>query len=124
MTLAIFGLIFVSVFLSVAAQILLKHGMSSTAVTSALGNSPAVDAIWAIATNVSVLAGLTAYGASAGVWLLVLSKLDVSKAYPFVGLGFVLTMLFAYVFLNEPITAMKLTGTILVFAGVVLISAS
>ena len=47
-----------------------------------------------------------------------------SKAYPFVGLGFVLTMLFAYFFLNEPMTAIKITGSLLIVARVVLISTS
>jgi multidrug transporter EmrE-like cation transporter len=70
------------------------------------------------------MSGLFAYVASAGVWLYVLSQLEVSKAYPFVGLGFVLTMLFAYLFLNEPITALKLTGTLLIVSGVVLVSLS
>jgi multidrug transporter EmrE-like cation transporter len=62
--------------------------------------------------------------ASVGFWLIVLSRLEVSKAYPFVGLGFILTMLFAYVFLNEPITAMKLVSTSFVFLGIILVSMS
>lgn len=115
--------IFVSVFLSVAAQILLKNGMSSKSVQSAFGTD-AFTVIFTALTNLYVLAGLTAYVASAGVWLVVLSKIDVSKAYPFVGLGFIGTMFFAYWFLNEPITQMKLVGTFFVILGVFLISRS
>ena len=113
--------ILISVSLSVVAQILLKNGMSSTNVQTALS----VDTITAgisIFTNISVVAGLFAYVSSAGIWLLVLSKVDVSKAYPFVGLGFIGTMMFAYWFLDEPLTINKLIGTTLVLAGVLLIT--
>jgi multidrug transporter EmrE-like cation transporter len=112
-----------SVLLSVSAQILLKHGMSDLGIGDAFqqGN---FRGLFYIFTHVSIMAGLSAYVASAGVWLYVLSKVDVSKAYPFVGLGFILTMIFAYMFLNEPLTLLKITGTVLIVAGVVLISSS
>lgn len=97
--------------------------MSHISATEGL-NHGVIPAVFTILSNLSVLAGLTAYVTSAAVWLIVLSKLDVSKAYPFVGLGFILTMLFAYFFLNEPLTYLKIIGTIFIFVGIVLISAS
>ncbi len=121
MSLLTLSLILISVSLSVVAQILLKHGMSNSAVQTAL-NSDAITAGITVLTNMSVITGLAAYVASAGIWLLVLSKIDVSKAYPFVGIGFIGTMLFAYWFLNEPLTATKVVGTLLVLAGVLLVS--
>lgn len=121
MTILTLSFIFISVFLSVVAQILLKYGMSSGTVQTAL-SADALTAGIAILTNISVVAGLAAYASSAGIWLLVLSKIDVSKAYPFVGIGFIGTMMFAYWFLNEPLTVTKVVGTLLVLAGVLLIS--
>lgn len=121
MTVFIFILIILSILLSVSAQILLKNGMSSQNVIQAL-NTGLVESVLSIITNLSVLLGLSAYVASVGFWLIVLSRMDVSKAYPFVGLGFILTMFFAYFFLNEPLTTFKLVGTMLVFVGVILIS--
>jgi len=118
-----FYLILASVSLSVFAQILLKHGMSSTQVQQSFGNG-VVESIITILTNPSVFSGLVAYVSSAGIWLVVLAKVDVSKAYPFVGLGFIGTMIFAYLFLNEPVTLMKFAGTLFVIAGVYLISMS
>lgn len=123
MTIFTFSLILISVILSVAAQILLKHGMSSPSVTQAL-QTDTIEGMISIATNISVILGLSAYVTSAGVWLIVLSKLDVSKAYPFVGLGFILTMFFAYFFLNEPLSSLKLVGTSFIFLGIVLVSMS
>jgi multidrug transporter EmrE-like cation transporter len=121
MTILTLSFILISVFLSVVAQILLKHGMSNSSVQAAL-NSDALNAGITILTNISVVAGLAAYVSSAGIWLLVLSKIDVSKAYPFVGIGFIGTMMFAYWFLNEPLTLNKVIGTLLVLAGILLIS--
>jgi multidrug transporter EmrE-like cation transporter len=121
MTTLTLSFILISVFLSVVAQILLKHGMSNGSVQAAL-NSDVLTAGITIFTNISVVAGLAAYVSSAGIWLLVLSKIDVSKAYPFVGIGFIGTMMFAYWFLNEPLTLTKVIGTLLVLAGVLLIS--
>ncbi len=115
------ALVLFSVFLSVMAQILLKMGMSSSSVQSALSGG-AVSAVSAILTNVSVMLGLATYFSSAVVWLLVLSKIDVSKAYPFVGLGFVGTMLFAYWFLGEPLTISKVAGTLIIVVGVYIVS--
>ena len=121
MSLLILSFILTSVFLSVVAQILLKHGMSNSNVQTAL-ELDALNAVITIFTNISVLGGLAAYVSSAGIWLLVLSKIDVSKAYPFVGIGFIGTMMFAHWFLNEPLTLTKVLGTSLVLLGVLLIS--
>ncbi|WP_375750158.1 EamA family transporter [Vibrio sp. HN007] len=116
-----YSLILASVSLSVAAQICLKQGMSSVTVQTAL-KADLQNAVFAILTSIPVLAGLFAYVSSAGIWLVVLSKIDVSKAYPFVGLGFIGTMLFAYWFLNEPLTADKMLGTLLIVVGIYYIS--
>ncbi|MGQ8364673.1 EamA family transporter [Glaciecola sp. 1036] len=117
------ALVFCSVFLSVVAQILLKHGMTRVNLYKS-SSETLFNMMIQIFTNISVLAGLFAYVASAGVWLVVLSKLDVSKAYPFVGLGFILTMLFAYWFLGESMTTYKVIGTLLIVSGIVFISHS
>ena len=109
--------ILASVLLSVVAQILLKYGMSNSRVLAAL-DSDVITAGIAVLTNISIIGGLSAYLTSAGLWLLVLSKVDVSKAYPFVGIGFIGTMFFAYFFLSEPLTVFKVAGTLLVVIGV------
>jgi multidrug transporter EmrE-like cation transporter len=113
--------ILTSVLLSVSAQILLKHGMTSKPVQMALTSNP-IDAIIEISTNMSIIGGISAYASSMVVWLFVLSKVDVSTAYPFVGIGFIGTMLFAHYFLGESITTFKMIGTVLIFLGVVFIS--
>ncbi|MGR5069431.1 MULTISPECIES: EamA family transporter [Vibrio] len=114
-------LILFSVSLSVLAQILLKQGMSNPTVHDSFSLG-VFSGVTTVLTNIFVLGGLLSYVSSAAIWLGVLAKVDVSKAYPFVGLGFIGTMLFAYWFLNEPLTINKTTGTLLILAGVFLIS--
>jgi multidrug transporter EmrE-like cation transporter len=116
--------IVLSVSLSAAAQVLLKAGMSRPSVLAALAGGNHAHAAAAIATSAWVVGGLTLYFASAAVWLLVLARIPVSAAYPFVGLGFVLTMLFGWLALGENLSAMRVAGTLLVAAGVVVIARS
>jgi multidrug transporter EmrE-like cation transporter len=115
-------LIALSVLLSAFAQIALKAGMSSVSVLQALQATPGLPAVRAIVTNIFVLVGLSLYFASAAVWLLVLARVDVSLAYPFVGLGFIVTMLLAWLIHGEVLTLAKVTGTILIAFGVIVLA--
>jgi len=55
-------------------------------------------------------------------WLGVLAKIDVSIAYPFVGLGFILTALFGVFLLGEAFTVIRFVGTCLVVLGIILVT--
>ena len=68
--------------------------------------------------------GLGIYGASILGWIWVLSKTDVSVAYPFVGIGFVLTAVMGAMFLHENVSPLRIAGTLLVIFGCVLIAKS
>lgn len=123
MKIAVLGLILVSVAMSAVAQIALKHGMSSSTVQAGLASGLARG--WPlIVTNPFVLAGFALYGLGALLWLGVLARIDVSQAYPFVGLGFLLTMVFGVVLLGEALSTGRLIGTILVVIGVLLVARS
>lgn len=111
-------MILVSVMLSVAAQLSLKTGMGRLILPESLLS---IESAFFI-LNRYVLLGLFCYGMSMVFWLYVLTKVEVSRAYPFVGLGFVGTMFFAHLLLQEPITAQKLVGTMLVVSGVILLA--
>ncbi len=123
MNLRTFLLILLSVSLSACAQIALKTGMNSARIQEVLaGGRPA--ALLAVGGNPYVLLGLFMYALGAVFWLLVLARLDVSLAYPFVGLGFLLTMGLGYLLLDEPVGAMRLLGTLLVATGTILVARS
>lgn len=118
-----------SVALSATAQLAFKAGMSHRAIQAALaqeasGASQWLDRVLVIGMNPAVISGLALYGLSAAVWMLVLAKVDVSVAYPFVGLGFVITMAAGGLLFNEPITLTRIIGTLLVCAGVALVAST
>ena len=122
MNLIVLLLILMSVLLSAIAQITLKMGMSSPIIHQAIASASNVAVFQSIATNLYVLGGLTLYFASAAVWLFVLAKVDVSFAYPFVGLGFIATMLLAYFINGEILSTTKIVGTLCIAIGVAIVA--
>jgi multidrug transporter EmrE-like cation transporter len=124
MSLPILGLILLSISLSAIAQVLFKFGMSSVAVKQALATGSPGQAAIAVFLSAGVLGGLSLYGIGTVLWLGVLSRTEVSQAYPFVGLGFVLTALIGYFLFGDAIGPLRIVGITLVIAGIFLISRS
>ncbi len=118
------ALVLCSVACSSLAQILLKQGMASASVQQALasGNSGAI--ALSVLLSATVPFGLFLYGLGALVWLFVLARVDVSVAYPFMSLGFVITMVLGFLVFSEPVTARKAIGAFALMSGVYLIAAS
>ncbi|NLY50123.1 MAG: hypothetical protein GX062_03875, partial [Firmicutes bacterium] len=76
-----------SVFLSSLAQLFLKLGLrGSEKLALSLDGIPAL--LTSVITNGYLLAGILSFGASGVLWLLVLSRADLSLAYPMVSLGY------------------------------------
>jgi drug/metabolite transporter (DMT)-like permease len=117
----IFLIAVASIAISVLAQFSLKAGMSSASVRAALAQSEVLHSAIAIASNKFVLLGFFLYGVGAIVWLAVLSQWEVSKAYPLVGLGFVLAMAIGFV-AGEQVSMARITGAVVICAGVFLVS--
>lgn len=115
------ALILVSVALSACAQVLFKIGVSS-APGQAPSDASLVEAVVRMLLRPGVLGGLALYGVGTVLWLSALSRTELSQAYPFVGLGFVLTALLGHFLFNEPLGLTRLGGTILVVAGVYLVA--
>ena len=122
MSVQLIVLILSSILLSSTAQIILKLGMSSASVIMAIQSQSTFSIIQSIVTNIYVIGGLTLYFSSAAVWLFVLAKVDVSFAYPFVGLGFIVTMLLAYLINGEMLSATKVIGTLCIAIGIVIVA--
>ena len=117
----VLALIFISVTISAIAQVTLKQGMSSPAVQQGLtGGWPQI--VMVVASNLYLWLGLMLYALGAVLWLGVLARIDVSIAYPFVGLGFILTALFGVFLLGEAFSVIRFVGTCLVVLGIVLVT--
>lgn len=121
MTAKALALILCSVALSAIAQIALKIGMGGDAARQALAH----DSLWrgylALLLVPAVATGLAAYGLSALLWLRVLAEVEVSKAYPFVALAIVVTMVLGVLMLGEIVPAGRAVGAALIVVGVVLV---
>ena len=117
------SLILLTVFASACAQLVLKLGVTEPKMQSAL-QSGVMDSIMAAAMSPFIWFGLVIYALSVALWLWVLSKVDLSVAYPFVGVGFLVTMLFGILLLNENVTPMRIIGTVLIVGGCVLVGKS
>lgn len=114
--------ILMSVTASAIAQLLLKLGMSSPAVKKVLDGGEALPTILTISLNPMVVGGLSLYVLGAIVWLFVLSRVQLSIAYPFVALGFVFTALLARFVIGESFTFYKIVGTALIITGVLVLA--
>ena len=118
---AALGLALFCVCLTAAAQVLLKMGMSAPAIQQAMAND--MRSVYLLAlTSPLIWGGMICFGASAGLWLLVLGKLEVSMAYPLISLGVVLTTLAGIFILGESVSIYKVLGVSLVIAGVLVLS--
>jgi multidrug transporter EmrE-like cation transporter len=122
-TWSVLALVIFSVGCSALAQIALKHGMAQPTVQLALASGGMQRIVLAIAGSPAVFGGLFLYGLSAVVWLFVLARLDVSVAYPFVALGFLVTMALGCLLFGEAFTVRKVLGTLIVMLGVYLVAA-
>jgi drug/metabolite transporter (DMT)-like permease len=121
MNASILPIILFSVAMTAVAQVVLKRGMSGAAMHEALAQGW-VSAVVAVAFNAWVVAGLALYLLGGLVWLVVLNRVAVSFAYPFVGLGFIITAVLAWGTLGEALNAERAFGTLLVALGVALVA--
>lgn len=122
MTRNVLFFILASVLLSAGAQLLLRAGMSSPSVTEGLAHADWRRSVIAVAFSPLVVSGLFVYFLSAAVWSLVLSRVQVSLAYPFVGLGFIVTMLLGYWLQGDTLNAQKVAGTLVISVGVFILA--
>ncbi len=113
-------IIIFSVLLSAVAQLLLKHGMTKVGRVSSLASAPRM--LLAALSNPAVLTGLAIFGVSALSWLVVLSRVKLSVAYPMISLGYVAVIFFSWLILREPVRPITIAGCLIIISGVILIS--
>jgi undecaprenyl phosphate-alpha-L-ara4N flippase subunit ArnF len=113
-------LLLISVALATAGQLLLKAGMNELG-SGRLGIGDVAQLLGHSATTWQVILGLVAFGTSAMFWLLTLSRVPLSTAYPAVSLSYVLILVFSVVVLDERPTTTVWTGAAFVMTGISLI---
>ena len=123
MTLSTFGLILTGVLLNAGAQLLLKAGVQPLGALS-VGLHNLVPTVLKVLMQGPILAGLACYVISVGVWVVGLSRVEVSIAYPMLSLGYVVNALLAWWLFGEALGPMRWAGMLLILAGVIVIARS
>lgn len=123
MKLTEFGLILVGVLLNAAAQLLLKAG------TRAIGHfefswNNAFPVGVQLATQPGIVGGLSCYVISVVVWIMALSRVEVSIAYPMLSIGYVVNAFLAWWLFGETVTMTRILGILIIIVGVYLVAKS
>ncbi|HZE10667.1 MAG TPA: SMR family transporter [Burkholderiales bacterium] len=123
MTAVTFALLMTGVLLNAAAQLLLKAG------TNVVGQfefsaQNILPVGMKLALEPHIAGGLACYVVSVAVWIVGLSRVPVSIAYPMLSVGYVVNAVAAWYLFGESLTAQKLIGIAFIIAGVFLVARS
>src|SRR5258706_7896116 len=118
-----FSLLMTGVLLNAGAQLLLKAGTNSVGVFEfSRDNIGPVG--WKLATEPHIVGGLACYVISVVVWVMALSRVEVSVAYPLLSVGYVVNAIAAWYLFGEAVTPMRLAGIGVIIIGVCLVTRS
>jgi multidrug transporter EmrE-like cation transporter len=117
------GLILGGVMLNCAAQLFIKKGMMVNGEVFVNPTSIA-QSIIPMLKNIYLWFGMFCYGISVFLWMIVLSKVDVSYAYPFLSIGYVFAAIIGFLFFGELFSMVRVAGIAVICTGVWLISRS
>jgi multidrug transporter EmrE-like cation transporter len=116
-------LIVFGVLLNAAAQLVLKQGMRQIGYFDfRLENCGRI--LLAVGASPYILTGLACYVISVAVWLLVLSRVEVSYAYPLLSIGYIVTAFAGWLFFQEAVGTTRWAGIVLICLGVWMITRS
>ena len=114
--------ILISVLVGAVGQVLLKKGMDGIGqLTLSLPWRQLGATLWRIGTNPYVFTGFVVYLCANVFWLVALSRVDLSYAYPFASLSYVVMLIASWLFFKENITPVRLLGTLVICLGVFII---
>ena len=117
-----FLLLFFNVCLAVTGQLLLKQGMLDVGRVGSL--KAVIPMLIRAFLNPFVIGGIAVYVCTTCIWLVILSRVKLSVAYPMISIGYVLSILFAWLLFKEPVPKMRIIGAIFICIGVYLVANS
>jgi multidrug transporter EmrE-like cation transporter len=124
---ASFLLIIFSVALGIAGQVSLKYGVRMATEKTSFGSldpGSVLTFLQGAAANKFVLLGFVCYLISAASWLVILSRVPLSIAYPMISIGYIVVVMLSKHVDHKPVTALQIAGTLLICAGVFLLGRS
>lgn len=111
----VYALLILSISLSVIGQILLKYGVMRL---TAFSPDHALAFFLQAASSPLVWLGLFVYAISAATWLVVISRLPLSFAYPILSTGYLAVVFLSAVLFGEALSVWKVVSVILIAIGV------
>lgn len=114
-------LVLTSVILGAFGQISMKKGLKDKPIQ--LNEIASLKLFYTI-FEPYVFLGAVLYIAATLIWFVVLSNAELSYAYPLIGLGYIVTTLFAFLYLGEDVALVRWLGIILIVFGAVLVGRS
>lgn len=123
MTGAAFALVITGVLLNAVAQLALKASVNETGVIQ-LDLSSLLSSAGSLVFNAWLWLGLVCYGISVVVWILALSRVDVSIAYPMLSIGYVVNAVLAWQLFDEPLGLGRIIGIGIIIVGVYVLARS
>ncbi len=121
MTLTAFAFLMTGVLLNTVAQLLLKAGTNVLGVIT-LDRDNWLETLWRMGTQGHFVIGVAVYMVSLVVWIIGLSRVPVSVAYPMLSLGYVLNAIAAYYLFGEVVSTAKWLGIGCIIVGVWLVA--
>ena len=113
------GILLIAIALGAVGQLFLKSGVTS------LGEGvSAAFVLKSIPTTPLILLGFLCYGLSSMFYLVCLSKLSLSYAYPMIALSYVIVAILSWKYLGEGLPATRIVGIIVIIIGVTLVAFS
>ena len=123
MTWAAFALVLTGVLLNAIAQLALKASVSDTGIIS-LDMQSLLTSAGSLASNLWLWLGLICYAISVVVWIVALSRVDVSIAYPMLSIGYIVNAVAAWHLFDEPMNLGKVVGIGIIIVGVYVLARS
>jgi drug/metabolite transporter (DMT)-like permease len=116
-----FGLLLIAMSLTVTGELLLKSGMNRHGELNVSMDTLVSTAV-KLFTSPWVLGGFVFVFSGALFWLAVLSRWDLSLAYPLLSISYIIGMAASVLFLGERVTWVRVLGVLVIIVGVFLIS--
>jgi len=123
MTWAAFALVLTGVLLNAVAQLALKASVNDTGIIN-LDLQSLLTSAASLASNLWLWLGLFCYAISVVVWVLALSRVDVSIAYPMLSIGYIVNAVAAWHLFDEPMSLGKMAGIGVIILGVYILARS
>lgn len=107
--------LFANILMLVAGQVFFKIGLQNIGGVS-------LQTMWKAALSPYIWAGLFLYVMATGVWFVVLSRMNLSVAYPLQSLAYVFGMVIAWGIFQETVPTIRWVGALVILIGVVMIA--